>query len=342
MEYMKLRLATLFAIGLMASAAASQAQSYTITDLGVGISNGENQSYAAGLNSLGQAAVTFSSTFNPYASMATLFSDGTRISLGTFGPLDESIAEAINNSGQIAGYDYLSTREAQSHAFLYSNGKMKDITSSSMFPFGTTATRINDSGDVVGYGWPTGAVDHAFLYKAGKMIDLGTLGGGRSDTSVALAINDAGQVVGNSTTDKGQLSHAFLYSNGKMTDIGPPGVDGSNAAAINANGQIVGVFFVGATTHAALYSDGVWTDLGVGITPTAINLSGEIVGNTGFDGGGVIYLNGKFVNLNTLTTPNSGFNITGAFAINDSGVILCNATFRVSGKVHAVLLTPVQ
>jgi probable HAF family extracellular repeat protein len=336
---MKFRFAVTFAVGLMASAASAHAQGYTITDLGVGAVAGENQSFAAGLNDAGQAAVTFSKSSDPSSSMATLFSNGTRIGLGTFGPSDESIATAINNSGQVTGYDYLSTRQAQSHAFLYSNGKMRDITSASMFPFGTTATGINDSGEVVGYGWPNGAVNHAFLFSGGRMIDLGTLGGGRFDTSVALAINDAGQVVGNSTTASGQ-NHAFLYSNGTMTDLGvPSGADGSNAAAINANGQIVGEFFIGASSHAALYSDGEWTDLGAGVTATAINLSGQIVGSTGFDGTGMIYHNGKFVDLNTLISPDSGFHITGAFAINDSGEILCNAT-TVGADLHAVLLTP--
>jgi len=336
---MKARLAVRLAIGILASAIVSQAQTYTVTDLGVGISNGQNRSSAAGLNNLGQAAVTFSSTFNAYASMATLISNGTRVSLGTFGPKDGSTAMAINNSGQVTGYDYLANRKAQSQAFLYSSGKLTNITSASMFPFGSTATAINDSGKVVGYAWPTGAIDHAFLYSGGKMTDLGTLGGGSTDTSVALGINDAGQVVGDSTI--GGQSHGFLYSGGKMTDLGvPSGATDSTASAINANGEVIGEFFVGVTTHAARYSGGVWTDLGVNVTPTAINLSGQIIGNTGFNGGGVIYRNGKFVNLNTLIPSNSGFIITNAFAINESGQILCNAT--TAGQLRAILLTPVE
>jgi probable HAF family extracellular repeat protein len=335
---MKLRFAVLLSVGVMATAGLSRAQSYTVTDLGLGRVAGENRSSAAGLNNLGQAAVTFSSSFNPYGSMATLFSDGTLISLGKFGAADESSATAINNSGEVAGYDYLSTREAQSNAFLYSGGQMRDITSGAAFPFGTTATAMNDSGEVVGYGWPTGAVDHAFLYASGKMIDLGTLGGERSDTSVALGINDAGQVVGNSTTASGQ-SHAFLYADGVMSDLGPDDASGSNAAAINGNGQIIGEIFIGSSTHAALYENGVWSDLGVGVTPTAINFSGQVVGNMGFLGGGVIYVNGRWVNLNTLILPGSGLSITGAFGINDSGQILCDAVRKIDGETHAVLLT---
>jgi probable HAF family extracellular repeat protein len=337
---MKQWLAVLLGAGLMAGTGAAQAQRYSITDLGIGLVGGENASSGAALNNLGQAAVTFSSTSNPYASMATLISDGTRVSLGTLGPLDSSTAEAINSFGDVAGYDYLSTRESQSHAFVYSAGKMKDITSGVKFPFGTTATGINDSGEVVGYGWPNGAVDHAFLYTGGEMRDLGTIGGQRFDTSTALGINNAGQVVGNSTTENGEQTNAFLYSNGVMVNIGPAGVDGSNAAAINAKGQIVGIFFVGTATHAALYSDGVWTDLGEGVSPTGINRSGEIVGTMGFLGGGAVYRDGKFVDLNHLIETNSDYFITGAFAINDAGQILCNAEVRIGGATHAVLLTP--
>jgi probable HAF family extracellular repeat protein len=113
-----------------------------------------------------------------------------------------------------------------------------------------TATAINDSGQVVGYGQPTGdpqyslgaggyiTVDHAFLFDGGTLTDLGTFGG---VTAMALGINSAGAIVGGN-------GHAFLYSNGAATDIGAPSdVFGSNfsseAASINATGQIAGSYW---------------------------------------------------------------------------------------------------
>jgi len=51
------------------------------------------------------------------------------------------------------------------------------------------------------------------------MIDLGTLGG--QGTSVAMAMNNAGQVVGYATA-QGQ-THPFLWSNGQMIDLALPG-----------------------------------------------------------------------------------------------------------------------
>ena len=118
---MKSSLAGLFAIGLMAGAVSSQAQSYNITDLGA--LPGDTISFPAGLNSSGQAAGT---SANATSGIATLYSDGNVISLGTLGASDLSFAQAINGSGQVVGYDWLSSAGV-AHAFLYSNGRMMDI-----------------------------------------------------------------------------------------------------------------------------------------------------------------------------------------------------------------------
>src|ERR1035438_3201417 len=201
---MKLRLVGSLAIGLMAGAASSRAQSYTIADLGVVA--GDNQSYGGGLNSVGRATGTSSTTSNNYSGIATLFSNGVASSLGALAAGDESFGSAINASGQVTGYDYLSTREGPSHAFLHSNGKMTDIDSTSLFPLGTAGLGINGSGEVAGYGWPTATSMRAFVYANGKMTALGTLGG---SSAIALAINDLGQVVGWSLTTAG-ATHAFL------------------------------------------------------------------------------------------------------------------------------------
>jgi probable HAF family extracellular repeat protein len=330
---------------MMTSTALLHAQGYNITDLGA--VHGDNMSSAEGLNSAGQAAGTSS---NSTTGIATLFSGGTAISLGTLGASDSSFGEAVNASDEVAGYDMVgSSSSAVAHAFLYTNGKMTDIHSASLFPYGTLAVGINLSAEVVGYGWINTVSTHPFLYSGGRMIDLGTLGG--TDAS-ALAINDSGTVVGRSLTASG-IQHAFLYSNGKMTDLGaPPGANSSGALAINRAGQIAGYIGVNNSSHAALYSQGVWTDLGVvpgtiGNQAAGINNSGQIVGSALFAPVpyksarhiGFVIQNGALVDLNTLIPTNSGFNILGAVAINDSGDILCNARTS-SGLLHGVLLTP--
>jgi probable HAF family extracellular repeat protein len=75
------------------------------------------------------------------------------------------------------------------------------------------------------------------------MTDLGILGG--DNFSQALGINDMGQVVGQSFTDKG-LIHAFMTGPDGvgMTDLGsvvnpPTGFAFYSATAINNHGQLV-------------------------------------------------------------------------------------------------------
>jgi probable HAF family extracellular repeat protein len=144
-----------------------------------------------------------------------------------------------------------------------------------------------------------------------------------------------------------------------MTDLGTPAsANSSSAAAINRNGQIAGAASFGNATHAAMYGNGVWTDLGmmpgatVGNMATSINNSGQVVGVSIFPilynkkplhpttHVGFIFRSGVLVDLNTLIPANSGFLITSAVGINDSGEILCNAKTSTGVVYRAVLLTP--
>ena len=132
-------------------------------------------------------------------------------------------------------------------AFVYQGGSMTTIVS------GTSgASSVNSSGETVGWYHPPSASpgsQNAFLYQDGHVTNLGTLGG---PSTVALGINDQGQVVGSSQPASYQVksitdigSHAFLYQNGIMTDLNTLISPSSGwtlqlARAINDNGQILG------------------------------------------------------------------------------------------------------
>ncbi len=204
-------------------------------------------------------------------------------------------------------------------------------------------TGINGRGQVIGYSY-TRASDpqrpdlqwdtrHAFLWESGVLQDLGTLGGAFSH---ARAINDAGQIVGQSETGS-FAQHAFLWENGAMQDLGG---GFSDAVAINAVGDVVGQVGFGGALHAALWQNGTLRDLGTlgGLSSeaSAINARGQVAGNSAYTtGSGAVHAflweNGSMQDLGTL-----GGDLSAAVAMNDSGQVV-GYSRAASGATHAFL-----
>ena len=142
---------------------------------------------------------------------------------------------------------------------------------------GSLAFDVSNVGQVVGYNRNP---DLAFSWTAkGGMANLGAFGGDAA--SFAMAVNDAGQVAGNSSTNYG--THAFVWTaQGGMIDLGAFSGGVSIASALNNSGQVVGWSDAGAE-HAFVWTveDGM-VDLGTlgGLksSASAVNEAGWAVG----------------------------------------------------------------
>jgi probable HAF family extracellular repeat protein len=152
-----------------------------------------------------------------------LWRGGIGVFLPTLGG-PQNCARAINQQGWVVGYS--TTPGGEEHAMLWHDGNAIDLGPG-------TAWGINSFGHVVGQ---TGD-GRAFLWRDGTITDLGTLGG---RWARAFAINDAGQIVGESFLSGNEVMRAVLWQSGVIIDLGTLGGSDSGARSINNLGQIVG------------------------------------------------------------------------------------------------------
>jgi probable HAF family extracellular repeat protein len=283
---------------------------------------GGSTSVGYGINSLGHV-VGYAATVNDVEFHAYVAIGQSLFDLGTFGgPV--SVGLAINDSGQSTGYALLSSGE--SHAFLVSSGTMFDL--GTLGGFSSSGAAINSAGQVAGDASTTNSENHAFLFSEGVMRDLGTLGGTYSSPS---ALNSSGQVVGDSTIQGDYETHAFLFDGATTRDLGTLGGTYSTAYAINDAGQVIGDSSLVAGYHGFIYSNGTLRDLGsLGgnfSSSWGLNGLGQVVGvssNANSQQRAFLWRNGTMTDLNSLLPANSGWELTGAFFINDNGQIVGN------------------
>jgi probable HAF family extracellular repeat protein len=177
--------------------------------------------------------------------------------------------------------------------------------------------------------------------------DLGTLGGTQS---FAYALNDFGQVVGQSSITGDVSNHSFLYSNGKMTDlyplnsqnlqtVGPTGIN--NAGQITSGVVVDGVYvpaILDSTTGklTLIGTLGGVTSYGFNGVATSISNKGNAVGYSYIDS---INRHAFLYSNNVITDIGSFGGYSAGLAVNDDGEIVGFASDKYNGVAHAFVYT---
>jgi probable HAF family extracellular repeat protein len=308
--------------------------------------------------------------------------------LGTLPGGSESIAWAVNNRGQVVGlatnaisdpysyfyYQIIGTNTGtQGRAFLWDKQHgIQDL--GTLGGPDAWAGLVNSAGQVAGISYTsfTANADNAtcasnapaqdpfFWDNNTGMIDIGTFGG---TCGITNAINNRGQVAGQSYLGGNTIAHAFLWDkkgHPQLTDLGTLGGDNASALWIDDAGDVVGYADLspnppsctGLTCqhHGFLWKHGVMTDLGsIGTDPCSralsVNSRGQIVGATAAVCGGNLthgFLwedGGPAIDLNTLVAPSSGLTLIAPISINDRGEIAGYGMLS-NGNTHAFLAVP--
>jgi len=359
---------------------------YKIIDLGINKSS-DNFSMVMGLNNQGWAENMDGFVNPPEASTSTTIARGRsvlsiygiNIDMGTLGNPDGNSWNnygGINDRGEAVGMSETADPDPNGEdicgfgthltcvPFLWRDGHMSALPT--LGGNNGEAGAINNRGEVVGFA-EDGSVDPTcqagktnnriqlpVLWEKGEAHALPTVGG--DVDGFALAINDRGQVVGDTGTCAG-ASHAVSWENGAAHPLASLG-SWAVAQSLNERGEIAG--YAGNPSggfSAVLWrngSHGAVTNLGIlpgdsASFATGINNKGQVVGSD-FDSQGnwskgFIWQDGVMTDLNKLISADSNLFIIAASNINDRGEISGMAMVQAgphAGNLHAYLLIPIE
>jgi probable HAF family extracellular repeat protein len=364
--------------------AAAQAK-YKVQDLGVqhpdnlGMTMGlNNYGWTENMEQL-LDHFTISTLYPPVQGSVIVSIGDLNLELGTLGGTNSSINwNGINDPGEAVGMSETSVPDPNGEdicgfgthltcsPFLWQDGVMSALPT--VGGNNGQASAINDSGQVAGYAengiadstCPSGTVnfmvDLPVVWTNGKAQALPTIGS--NPDGVAFGINNQGQAVGYSGTCTA-ANYGVLWQNGVATQLPDLGDPGAIAYAINGHNQIVGqAVNSDGTALATLWQNNTATALGGGsLLPgdaasfaTSINNRGQAVGSSFSSAGnwshGLLWQNGKMIDLNTVFPASSNLYVVNASNINESGQIAGMAVeingSRAEPIVHAFLATPVD
>lgn len=229
----------------------------------------------------------------------------------------------LNDLGDVVG-------DLNFHAFYWRAGRI--IQPPPLLTGFSTARAINNLGDIVGGGLDERSNAVALLIRDGVVHEMPIAG---STWAIAVAINDAGDILINSTI--GQRGTAFRWRAGAVAEIGSASYKYLSGSAVDERGRIVGAYVKPESSLGrAFLWDSKLVDLGLlpggdfesnsaffGPASSAhgINGAGQVVGASTAPGQlshAFLWSNGAMTDLGAL----EGQNRSAALSINDAGQIV--------------------
>ncbi|MBI2686236.1 MAG: hypothetical protein HYX27_07965 [Acidobacteria bacterium] len=247
-------------------------------------------------------------------------------------------ATAIGGSGQAGGY---------TDSLMAPKGLIWDNFGNPVATAGAYIMGLNANGEAAGMAIGGDGNGYAFVTRNGVLTSLGQPGGGA--WSSANAVNGDGAAAGTAMTAAGALNAFSASSIGATSLLGGLGGESSYATAISDSGLVAGH----AQTASGSLNAVVWNGTtalslgtlgGVNSYAYAVNAAGRVAGISDLAGGAgtaaFLYDNGLLYDLNALLAPGSGWQLLGAYGMNNSGQIVGRGLHN--GVEQAFLLTPSQ
>ena len=284
-------------------------------------SNGEAATYATAVNGVGQVVGWYGRTAGPF-----LWQDGLITDLGTLGGT-WGFGYSINDAGDVSMKSKMPT--GPNHAAIWSDGTLYDMQLPGQCGGCNGDMRDTNEAGVSG-GWsewtsPIHSLQATLWYPDGTH-DFVTPAGYRN--ALVQAVGETGDILlAASTGDPyklGSESDGFLLSaDGTLTNLGKLGTHPYLRPSAMSGGKIVGRAHGSGADNGFLWQNGVLTDLGTFI-PTDINVVGDVVGSVN----GVAHLmrNSVVTDLNSFLPSGTGWVLTAANGINDSGRVVGSGT----------------
>ncbi|MBT8401662.1 MAG: tandem-95 repeat protein, partial [Rhodothermia bacterium] len=224
---------------------------------------------------------------------------------------------AINDEGQVVGTSILPSGQVK--AFLWEGGNIRDLEPD--LSRGSQAYGVNESGIVVGAVEENGGIAAARWDVGAEKSESTLLEGMDGQLSVALDVNESGDVVGTALSGDNQF-HPVIWQGSALTVISADGVDVGQAEAISSDGEIVGSVLTPTSAERAIRGElgNVRQLSSEDSRAYGINGLGMAVGSK-VSGTAVTAVSWSSNGLESeLSTPGSRF--AEAYGVNDSGWIV--------------------